>query len=502
MDETHAAGANMFHFRLGPWAGDAEHESEWVDIGGAYKPGGLEWNTAYWEKVRALTWHAFQMGAWVEVVPIDSWYIKVCRQDQSQCPWPQAEVQAAGRAPAPEAERLLRKSVEELGCFGNVIWATGNEEDLVPGMSVSWLNWEIEVLRDAEDKTGCNFVHMIGTGSFQSGINADYSITHERAAVTGSCRGRWCLNNEHNPAFSPDQEASNFATARGAGQAWAAWRADASDADWEKRLELFREIAGGSAPAVGCYAPDAEDPSWGATLTPAQRPAQMMAALNAAKAVVGNRCGATAPCDHEPTAEHPCAPPVHLGCLETNGLVAAELRKQGYCATGPWTDATAILAPDGWYEEMHVCSTGDGCYTGNPYKLAWRYNGAGPTPLPTPPPDGCTGSVCAVSEVLCKLHQPGQGLWDCTPKCPGGQPVRPEGDPDRFACEIKACGGGPPNFFLTGAGIELVKVENPFQFRIVGSGTGTVTCDVPANIGTNVCKAGDTTVQQGIPVSR
>lgn len=390
MDETMKSGVNAFHFRLGPWFGDVDHESEWADIGGAYKPGSLEWNVPFWEKVRTLGWHAYEKQSFVEVVAIDSWYCKRAKPPFSdqQLPWPKADVDACGVSPSPEQERLIRKSVEELGCFGNVIWATGNEEDELSGMNAQWLNWVIGVIRDEEQKSGCSFVHMIGTGSHLGGVQADYQITHSKSPLTGPTGDRWTLNNEHNPEFPPDQEASYFVQARSAHQSWAAWRAGAGDPAWEERLALYKNVIGGSAVPVGCYAPDSEDPAWGATLTPAQRPAQMMAALNAAKVAVGNRCGATAECDHEPTAGNPCAPPVHLGCLETNGLVAAELRKQGYCATGPWTDATAILAPDGYYEEMHVCSTGDGCYTGNPYKLAWKYNGQGPSQPPIA--DGCS----------------------------------------------------------------------------------------------------------------
>jgi hypothetical protein len=508
IDETKKYGANTWHFRLGPWTAlpGVDDENEWDDVGGPYLPDSLEWNPAYWSKVRELAWRAHKLGGWVEAVLIDSWYLKMCRGNPAMCGWPPEDAQAAGRTMTPVQEKLIRKGVEELGCWGFVYWTTGNEEDLVPGMSVSWLNRYIEIVRDAEQKVGCGLAHVIGSGSFQPGVNSDFQITHSTSPVTGPCEGKWCENNEHNPAWSPEQEASYFKQALEAGQSWAAWRADASDADWEKRLRLFSDVFKGQGGSVGCFAPDPEDPLWqNPPLTPAQRAPQMLAALNEAKAKVGDRCGATAVCDHEPTPEHPCAPPVHLGCLETNGLVAEELRKMGYCASGPWVDATAILALDGYWEEMHVCSTGNGCYTSNPYLKAWKYKGTNPTPPdPTPPAERvCQGDVCTVSEILCKLHQPGQGLWDCTPKCPNGQPVRPEGAPDRAACEQEAMGGGWPSFSLSSAqGITMEAVENPMQFRIFGSGSGVVMCGTISSGGANVCKAGNTTIQEGVPVSR
>jgi hypothetical protein len=108
-----------------------------------------------------------------------------------------------------------------------------------------------------------------------------------------------------------------------------------------------------------------------------------------------------------------------------------------------------------------------------------------------------------VDEVLCKLHQPNQGLWDCTPKA-HGQPILPEGDPSREACEKAAMGGGYPTYRLSDAppSLTLEEAGNPMQFHIRGSGSGVVTCVTPSSGGKNVCKAGDTTVEQGVPVSR
>lgn len=507
LDETGKYGANFWHFRLGPWTAlpGVDDENEWDAIGGPYLPNSLEWNPAYWAKVRELAWRAHKVhNGWVEAVLIDSWYLKACKQSHNpaMCGWPAEDVAAAGVTMTPVQENLIRKGVEELGCWGFIYWTTGNEEDLVPGMSVSWLNHYIEIVRQAERTLGCGIAHVIGTGSFQDGVNADFQITHSTAPVTGPYEGRWLENNEHNPAWSPEQEASYFKQALDAGQSWAAWRAEATDAEWEQRLQLFSDVLKGGS-SSGCFTPGPDDPLWQEPpLTPSQRAPMMLAALNEAKARVGDRCGATAECDHVATPENPCAPPVHLGCLETNGLVAAELRNMGYCASGPWVDATAILAPDGYTEEMHVCSTGNGCYTQNPYLKAWWYRGTNPSPNP-PVEEECQGDVCTVSEILCKLHQPGQGLWDCTPKCPGGQPVRPEGDPERAACEAKAMGGGYPTYALTEAqGITLETVENPMQFRVFGSGSGIVKCTIPNSNGQNRCKAGDTSLAEGVPVSR
>ena len=485
IDETHKYGADTFHFRLGPW--DAEHEPDWAAIGGPYKAGSLEWNDAYWTEIRRLAWKIHTVGGRLEAVPIDSWYIKVCRQDGSLCPWPAAEIQAAGRTPAPEAERFLRKSVQELGCFGWVQWATGNEEDLVPGMSVSWLNWQIDVIRDEEQKSGCGFVHIIGTGSFQDGVKADYQITHERAPVTGPCRGLWCVNNEHNPEFKPDEEAALFAQARRAGQVWAAWRAEANDEDWEKRLGLFKKVVDGDT-ATGCFVPYPEDPLW---VSPPQAGSvgdNMLPAVREAQAVVGDRCGFIGPCPGGPGEPEGH----HCQQNETLALVAAELRKKGYCASGPWPDAVAVVNPQGFTQEFHAVAFGTGCFTADPAanpKSSWTYSGTLPKPpSPTPPPEvgTCTNpNPIPISTFGVKEHTkgPNRTVVDSTPLVHGAAycasigftdgrvdcPVRQEGDPLRPVCESEVV--GTPAWTGPGA----VSPENPYQYWVPRGVGGTVT---------------------------
>lgn len=482
--ETRSYGANLYHVRWLPWYSDERGETLWKPVGNLYNEDG-SFNQAFIDKHREYVYDIGNHGGYVEII-LDDWWLKnACGKDATcdkKVPWPQSAVAAWGKHPEDTARSAYFKMVESFGCFGNVIFVTGNEEDLIPGVTSDHLAWRIQTIRDAERQVGCNFVHMIGTGSFKDGIPADYQVTHERTPVGGPCHGRFCANNEHNPEFPPDQEAGYFKQAIDAGQRWDAWRGGANDLDWEKRLDLFRQVVGGSPVPVGCYAPAPDDPLWQDPPTsPSVRPPQMMAAVNEAKARVGNRCGATAPC-----VDQPCAPPVHLGCLETNGLVAAELRKMGYCASGPWVDATVVLAPDGWWEEYHICSTGDGCYTGNPYKFAWKYKGANPTPPgPQPEPGQCTNPPApTIHHINVKEHTkgPNKTVIDSTyivhdsAYCAsiGFQaldcPVRPEGDPQRATCEIEA-GGQPQWVQLPPNGYP--SPENPFQAWVPRNNPGT-----------------------------
>ncbi len=499
MDETGKYGANLFHFRIGPWWGDAENESEWADIGGAYLAGTLEWNTVFWQRVRDLAWHAYQRGAYVEVVPVDDWWLKgACGREgacEKKSPWPQADVDAWGKYRSPEAERLLRETVQELGCFGNVIWATGNEEDLIPGMTAEHVAWRISIIRDEQQKSGCGFDHLIGTGSWKDGIPADYTISHDRAAVTGPCKGRWCANNEHNPEHSPEQEAAYFKQALDAGQRWDAWRAGASDADWEKRLELFQAILAGQAGPVACYPPPDDQDLW--VIAHEGGPGTRTDEVKAAEAELGSMCK---------------EPKLHQNGIDAIRALNEKLRAQGYCAGHVGAEDHVMFLEENqsgggtlWGEYHAVAPFDTGCWsTSNAHypSRIWRYNGQWAPPT-APPPVECPNVPCTVSEILCKLHQAGQGLWDCTPKCPGGAPVLPEGDPSRAACEKAAMGGAYPTYRLEQAnGITLEEVENPMQFRIRGVGSGVVKCVIPASNGANICKGGNTSIEEGVKVTR
>ena len=246
MDYTHLrSAANLFHFR-GPFVASAE--AEWSAIGGAYLPGSVEFNPAYWQKERDLVWHAYQLDSYVEKVAIDTWGCKYAQAGNEYLPWSQEAIDACGRTWHPEHERYVRKVVEELGCFGNVVWALDNEGQGIRGWQAPWFLNELEIVRDEEQKSGCGFVHLVGTSVDGAMGRTDYSITHARAALTAPLEGHWTLNNEHNPEFSPDVEARYFADARALGLAWGLWRAGASEVDYGRTLDLVKVVVDGGEP--------------------------------------------------------------------------------------------------------------------------------------------------------------------------------------------------------------------------------------------------------------
>lgn len=507
MDFFAQYGCRAFEHRLGPFIANCDGEDDacgetlWfrAGIGGGYNPDGSI-NEKYGQAVEDAVAYGDSKGYYQGVILIDTWGCKVGDQGNPYNPWrtlaPQSLANCAVRGDAVQ-EAWVRYWVKRLTKYPHVYWQLDNEGDLVPHANQEWWNWLVMVIRDEEKKNGPNVHITFATPPFGSVAEALY--THDLGPVS-VIDGKFTLKNEYNPDhYNPGETVSNISSADQApsGVSLSFWQDDATDAQALATLDGMKAAFSGHA--VGCYAPDGNDPLWQDPPTdPSARPAQMMAAFNAAKGVVGDRCGVQGQCT---PAREPCAPPIFIGCIDTSDLIAIELRKQNYCASGAWGGGPeiALLAPDGWWEQYHPCATENGCYTGNPYKFAWKYKGQNPTPGPTPPPSTCTVPVPTVDEIRCKLHQANQGLYDCTPKA-HGQPILPEGDPQRPPCELQAM-GGPPNYVLSGAPptLFLTPQENIMQFRIQGSGSGIVTCTVPAASG-NLCRTQENT--DGVHVSR
>lgn len=458
MDYTKSRGANFFHFRMGPFYGDEAHEIEWSEFGGPYLSGpGTDWNYKFWDKFKALLLYAQKLGANVEVNVIDTWYCKHAQWGDQEMPWPKEDYEACGRRPSPEQEKYIRKVVDEAKDFPNVVWITDNEGGAIQGDNCSWFEWVRNVIRDQEAKSG-GAIRMVGTNNPTCANGPfDYIATHERAPLLNPISGKHTSNNERNPQFSPEQEYSNFCKAQERGLHYWFWRAGMNDADFERTLQLFSQ--GCSGPQQ-CFAPVENDPLWGANIP---GPGQKRAALENAKLVVGNRCGTIPP---------------HEAGLATLDELASVLRQRGECASRS-ADSVFILANDGWWEEYHAVSFATGCWANNNDvlpKFRWKYNGTNPTPTV------CKDDVPTVDQIGCRLHQ-AYGLYDCTPKA-DGRPIRPEGDPQRIPCELKAMGGEYPVYNVRSDTLTIFPEANPMQFLIKGRGTGFVTCKVPAVNGT------------------
>lgn len=458
MDFFAQYGCLAFEQRLGPFianCGDENNDScgetLWFNagIGGGYNADGSI-NEKYGQAVEDAVAYGDSKGYYQGIILIDTWGCKVGDQGNPYNPWktlaPQSLANCAVRGDAVQ-ETWVRYWVKRLTKYQHVYWQLDNEGDLVPHANQEWWNWLVSVIRDEEKKNGPNVHITLATPPF--GSVADALYTHEVGPVS-VIDGKFTLNNEHNPDhYAANVEVANVVNAdkrNGSGVSYSFWQDDATDAQSVDTLDGIKAgFAGGS---VGCFAPDGNDPKWVDPPTdPSSRPPQMMAAYNEARAAVGDRCGAVGQCT--PNRE-PCAPPTFIGCIDTSDLIAAELRKKGLCASGSWGGGpeVAVLALDGWWEQYHPCATETGCYTGNPYKFAWRYNGTNPTPGAT----ACTNPPSHPIDhfnVKEEIKGPNKTTVDSTPivhdaaYCTsiGMQavdcPVRMEGDPARPACEAE-----------------------------------------------------------------
>lgn len=362
MDHVKGFGANAIAFRVGPFYGDAEHESEWADLGGGYVTPAGEWNERYWREVRRLVHAAYERRMWVRVALIDTWYCKHAQWGDQQMPWSDDDVQACGRRPSVEQERWLRKVVSEIGGAGNVYWVTDNEGGEIQAAKREWYDWVRFVVRDAEAKVGV--VHIIGTNNPDHTAGFDFASTHNRSPLLQPINGLWTENDERNPAFSPEQEASHFAQARERGLAYWYWRAGQTDEEMAKTLGLFRDVAQGGA-ATECFAPDAEDPGWRADGVPDS--CATMPALRAAQAEVGDR-RALWPASGTPEQRF-------AAMFESLDALAASMRRQGLCASRTRDAITARTQdmPAGVYDELHAVAATDGGYTLQPCVGRYRY---------------------------------------------------------------------------------------------------------------------------------
>jgi hypothetical protein len=366
MDYTSRFGANAWHFRMGPFVA-GEIETEWRDRGGTYMPGTVEPDERHRQKKRDLVYHALKLGGIAEVAVVDLWGCKADQQGivgpgAAYTGLPMSEVEACGRRPSPEIEKHIRRQVEDLGCFGNVIWSLDVEGGNIQGTRPEWYLWAKSVIRDEEQRSGCGFVHMIGTNSGLPEVvsQVDYVQTHEREKVQ-AIAGRWTLQNEHNPELaSPAHEVDYFRDARSKGLAWAAWRAGMDEPTYEAVLRGFQAVIRGET--TDCVAPDAEDPRW--KPGPIRTQCKTASVLEEAKAEVGDRRGL-----------FPAGPPdaQFAAMFQTLDLLSAAMRRRGVCASRS-RDSVFAKAQDGIWEELHAVAATDGGYTGNACKgSTWIY---------------------------------------------------------------------------------------------------------------------------------
>lgn len=247
--------ANFFHMRPGPFlVGD---EPDLAGVGGAYvevdgKADLTQWNQKFWDWFAARVEYAGRHGAWVEVDLIDSWRLK------GGCPYSPwnagRNIQGEDRCQTTHrgtgdavADAYLRKLIETVGKYANVIFQIGNESGQVAGKNVGlfeWERWVRDRVRLHEQEVGLGVVHMIGTNSdyyeIESANWIDY-INRHGTYPDGPAFGKPSTNNEGNPAPRPDAYLALYCAARLSGAYVWAWRSELEKPDWDLVLSSISE---------------------------------------------------------------------------------------------------------------------------------------------------------------------------------------------------------------------------------------------------------------------
>jgi hypothetical protein len=263
MDYALQYGADAFHIRLGPFTRDDKWPNGLNAGSSAYidDDPAKGFNPAWWAKVRRIVERAGQRGAVVEVDLIDGWQCRHAtpKGDPGSVPhpWSAADLNACANTLTPTHRDWLRKIVDEVGCFGNVIWQDGNEIGINASYKPAWSFAIRDVIREAEQELGCGVVHLFGTNSGHADVESDpridYTVTHQRAGVSGPYYGKHRMNNERNPPFLPDQEHALWCAARENGAAtWWYWRGGTHKDEMSDTLALWQKgcegMGGGDCP--------------------------------------------------------------------------------------------------------------------------------------------------------------------------------------------------------------------------------------------------------------
>lgn len=460
-------GADMFEVRIAPYLGDADHESEWADVGGPVLPG--QWpnfNEPWFEMNREHGFYAGSVLGSNRRYIWDAWYGKTQKNGSQPHAWTNAAAQAWGEVFTADHQRFIDKIVMTFGCQMNAEWGVDNEGALVPRAKREYFEAVAWGFRSAEDRFPCKqpdgslvvVRHVISTNWPEQGDGPyDFVATHDDGPLTKLYFGKHSYNNERNgTTYTAEQDLAMHCGAWKINGAFYFWRAEDSDSLMRQKLALRKAGCAGNVP-VGCFLPGANDPNWNPE--PIGGGSKILnAGVDSMKLAVGERCGAAD----------------KYAALD---IAAEEARARGYCAAGRWGDAFAVACPDNDPQapcvlEYHLVSFQDGCWAANPAVLpknTWKYN------RPLPRSVWCDG-VAPMDEILCRPHVPA-GTYDCTTKR-DGQPIAPEGTPGRREKELCAQGNADPTYRLqvTSGSISLQAMPNPMQFKVIGSGTGRVTC--------------------------
>lgn len=248
------AGGNLIHIRLGPFWNIAEGgQFNGYETSGT-KADLTRFRGGYWNALQALAIRARDLKVYIEVDVIDGWPMRGANQKTS--PWLAANniqgedvigcEQLQGKLKS-RHDAWVRKVVQMLGPYPNVIWQVGNENGVCsPPVTSAWESDLIRIVRDEEPKHG--FIkHMIGTnaeiGDIEALASVDYVSLHQDLAAAVH-KGKPTGVNEY-PKITPNDYAVQLRAARSMGTRFDLWMGSMNDADLEQCLKVVRDYKAG-----------------------------------------------------------------------------------------------------------------------------------------------------------------------------------------------------------------------------------------------------------------
>lgn len=249
LDKFAAHGLNWTHIRLGPFTVAGECDPNYVGyltMPDAWRVDIQQWFIHFWGRARTVCHWCLDRGIYVEADLVDRWV----RQRPGIDPWHAQNniqgIEAGGleifeAAPQPIHERWIRKCVEELGEFPNVMFNTGNE-----GFKRYSPEWELGVrsLVRFELRAQGYGDRLVGSNTHNTDIEAQFDYATRHANVAQDPESYPLMVTEYG-TLPPDKVLRQVRSARETGTAFHYWMGSQTTAERETTLNGLKRIVGG-----------------------------------------------------------------------------------------------------------------------------------------------------------------------------------------------------------------------------------------------------------------
>lgn len=230
-------GANFTHIRTGPHTAELEGEA-FI----AYEADGTL-RQSYFDRVEDVVDLALSLGIYVEVDLVDGWGLKTGNSYWSA----QGDTCAIFAGPLDEKrEAWVRKIVQTVGAYPNVLWQDGNEIGVRPcgnNLSYEWVEDLERVVRDEERQGGFSR-HVFGTNSERPDIEnaafVDYIERHQREAPYPTSKP--IMVNEYGGGVSPDDWLREASWGKSVGVSFHQWRESWTESEIQRALDMLATL--------------------------------------------------------------------------------------------------------------------------------------------------------------------------------------------------------------------------------------------------------------------